>query len=355
MDDGNAGLRPVHWESLARELVRALRGSRSQLALSRRLGYRSNAVHAWEGGRRAPTASEALRTASRVGIDVRAAIARFLGQSPPWLAGADPASAAFVARLLGELRAGAAIGGVGGVAERCGASRFAVSRFLSGRAEPRLPQFLALVEALSNRVVDLLAELVDPEALPSVRRRWRDLERRRRLAIAHPWAQAVMRTLETVAYRGLPAHRPGWIAAQLGVAVEIEARCLDALERAGLVAWDGSRYAPVGAGQLVDTRRLPEVSRGLKRHWAEVGVERLARGDEGLWSYNVFNVSRADLVRLQELHVEYFRSLRRVIAASEPLECVVVANVQLFELVGGAGYAEVLPERATIAVPAQEQ
>jgi transcriptional regulator with XRE-family HTH domain len=318
----------MSWNDLARELLRALRGRRSQAAFSRRLGYQSNVAHAWEGGRRFPTAAETLRAAQRTGIDVRGALARFFTVPPPWLERVEPTSPELVARLLGELKAGAP---VAELAARSGCSRFAISRFLHGRAEPRLPDFLNLVETLSGRLPDLLAELVEPDALPSMRVRWQDLERRRTIASRHPWAQAVMRALETVAYRELPAHEPGWVARLLGLPIEEEESCLRALQEVGLVSWEGGRYC-IGSGQLVDTRRHPEAGHELKMHWARVGLERLARGDEGMWSYNVFNVSREDLGRLRELHAEYFRTLRRAIAASEPLECVVVANVQLFEL-----------------------
>src|SRR5262245_38605960 len=55
-------------EALAKELIRALRGKRSQVALSRRLKHRSNVLYAWEAGLRAPTAAGFLDLAKRVGI-----------------------------------------------------------------------------------------------------------------------------------------------------------------------------------------------------------------------------------------------------------------------------------------------
>ena len=55
------------------------------------------------------------------------------------------------------------------------------------------------------------------------------------------------------------------------------------------------------------------------------------------FSYNLFSVSRVDLERIRELHRAYFRELRRIVAASEPAECVVLANVHLLELGAGPG------------------
>src|SRR5688572_28684620 len=64
-------------ELVARELLRAVRGKRSQDAFARRLGYRGNPIADWEASRRAPTAAEALRACELSGIDVVAAFARF--------------------------------------------------------------------------------------------------------------------------------------------------------------------------------------------------------------------------------------------------------------------------------------
>ena len=61
---------------IARELLVAIRGHRSQTAFSRWLGYRSNVVYSWEAGRRWPTGAEFFRVCQRAGVDVVAALER---------------------------------------------------------------------------------------------------------------------------------------------------------------------------------------------------------------------------------------------------------------------------------------
>src|SRR5687767_1331950 len=51
----------MDYELSARELVRALRGRRSQTAVRRRLKRNSNVLHAWETGSRYPRASDFLQ------------------------------------------------------------------------------------------------------------------------------------------------------------------------------------------------------------------------------------------------------------------------------------------------------
>ena len=65
----------LDFDALAAELMRALRGKRSQRAFSRRLGMKSNTAYSWEAGRRWPTATRFFHIASRTGRDLPAAVA----------------------------------------------------------------------------------------------------------------------------------------------------------------------------------------------------------------------------------------------------------------------------------------
>jgi len=57
----------------------------------------------------------------------------------------------------------------------------------------------------------------------------------------------------------------------------------------------------------------------------------LAHAD-GVFSYNLFGVSNADLERIEALQRAYFRELRNIVAQSQPVENVAVVNLQLFSL-----------------------
>jgi transcriptional regulator with XRE-family HTH domain len=320
----------MDFDRIARDLLVALRGRRSQVAWSRRLGYRSNVAYAWESGHRSPTAAETFRAARRAGVDLAQAFTSFYGRPPPWIDELDPASPEAVARFLDDLRGSASITDL---ARRSGLSRYSLSRWLAGLTQPRLAEFLALVEAASVRMVDLLAVLVDPATLPSVAELWTRVEARRRGAYELPWTQAMLRALELEAYQALPAHQPGWVAARLGLPPEEEERCLAYLADTGQIRERDGRWQVEALA--VDTRRQPDLGQRLRAHWTRVAAERIERGAPGQFSYNVFTVSEADFERIRELHLAYFHALRAIVAESQPGERVAVANVQLFALDGG--------------------
>ena len=317
----------IDFETLGKELIVALRGQRSQTAFSKRLGYRSNVASAWEAGRAWPTAARFFQILERSGRKLEA-LSPFFRLPPTSGAVQRLKTPEGVAAFLDDLRGATATIDLARSAER---SRFAVARWLKGEAEPRLPDFLRLVEAASLRLLDFLACFVEPRRLPSVASTWRDLEAARRAAHEMPWSHAVLRAVELEPYRKLTRHRPGFIAEQLQISREEEARCVELLLETGQLRRQGRRLVP-GATLTVDTRGDAARSRQTKAWWTKVGLERLEAAAEGTFSYNLFSVSRSDLDRIRELYRGYFREVRRIIAASEPSECVALMNVHLFEL-----------------------
>jgi hypothetical protein len=253
----------------------------------------------------------------------------FKRQEPAWFELYGPSDAPGVAALLNDLRGRTPVVDLAKAAER---SRFAVARWLKGTAEPRLPDFLRLVETSTLRVLDFVALLVDPHELPSVATPWSQLEAARRSAFEQPWTQAVMRCLELQTYRRFDRHPDGWIAAQLGIPDEAERQALSLLVESGQAKHRDGKYEPSGAPHTVDTRRAPEVAQRLRVFWSQVATERLTRGGEGLFAYNVFSVSNADLERIRELHKAYYQEVRAIVAGSDPVDRVALINLQLVPL-----------------------
>ena len=270
----------------------------------------------------------ALLAAQRTGHDVRAAIVAFHRVAPPWLAeGTDPASRVGVARFLDHLRGDRTLVEV---ARRAGRSRFAVARWASGAAEPRLPDFFGLIDATSGRCLDFVAAFVDPGTLPSVEEAWRRLNAARAAFGEDPRGVAVFLALELDAYRRT-RHDPKVLARATGLEVTSVDAVLATLVAAGAVRHDGARYVPISSA-VFDTRGDAASSRRLRAFWAEQGVARLRAGDPGVYSYNVFTISNAGWQRIEALERAHFRALRQVIAESGPAERVGVVSHHLVPL-----------------------
>ncbi len=315
----------LDFEALCRDLLRELRGKRSQAAWSKRQGYASNVAYLWETGRRLPDASTFLRLAA---TDKRLlALSDFVRQPLQLQADASGCEVVDVGWLLRELAGNLT---TSALSRRVGVDRSTLSRWLQGQTLPRLPEFLRFVEATSGRLLDFLAIFVDPRRLASAKAAYDYLQHQRRIAYEQPWSHAVLHALSV--HHGPDQVRR--IADTVGLSRSAVREQLAALERAGVVQRAAGRYE-AKAALTVDTSHRPELDYQLKHHWAAVGLERLERTrakKSGLFSYNLFPIAARDFTRLRQLHLEYFEQVRKLVANARGADRVVLVNVQLVPL-----------------------
>jgi transcriptional regulator with XRE-family HTH domain len=313
----------MDWRRASSQILRALRGKRSQLAFSRRLGYRSNVACDWEAGRRLPTAAETLRACERVGVKVDAAFGEF---QPTCAASLRDGNRFRIDRWLKSLAGSTTITEL---AARSQFSRFAIARWMRGKTQPRLHDFLAIVEAVSGRASDLVNGLVPIEAVEELRAIHAQRVAAKRLAFDEPWSEAVLRVMETVGYRKSAVHRSGYIAARLGIEEEKEVHILTRLEQAGIIRLENGRYLDL-TPLTVDTRASSTDMRRLKSHWTEVCLERIKTPRDGDWlGYNVVSANADDLERIRQVLRSAYREIRAIAVTSEPAQCVALLNFQL--------------------------
>ncbi len=180
-------------EAIAKDLVKAVRGRRSQAEFSRRIRYRSNIAQRWESGDCWPTAAAFLSACLLVKPQCARSFHQFFGRLPDWFDPEAPFAPASIASFLRELRGKTPIGEL---VRRTGYNRYSIGRWLKGNAQPKLPEFLCLIEAASRRLADFVATLVDPTTMPTLSKRWQQLQRACEAAYEHPWSHAVLRALE---------------------------------------------------------------------------------------------------------------------------------------------------------------
>jgi len=336
----------MDYEQIAAEVIRSLRGKRSQAAFSRRLGFKSNIVNRWEARKAFPSASTFLRIVARARPQPASVLLRFFPRPPAALLGVDLGSPAAVSAFLRELRGKVPILAL---AREAGCNRYSVSRWLGGSVEPRLPQFLQLIEVLSRRLLDFLARCTDPATLPSLAGAWKRLELARQAAYEQPWSHAVLRALELPAEKS--RDQQGWLLERLGAS---ERELQPALE---LLAATGQVERRRGSWKLrqvisVNTSQDPERALALKVSWTETALARMRQGAPGNYGYSLFAISKPDLRRLRDIHLEYVRAMQGVIAASRPGECVGLYCAQLLDLAAGDNALAEIAAQAGPGAPA---
>ena len=310
------------YDRIARQLLRAIRGARSQVAFARRLGYRGNPIANWEAGRRFPTAAEVFRACERVRIDVPGAIEVFHPRAAAAFEISDEGVAAWLRVQQGSASSAE-------LARRIGTTRHRVARWLTGQTRPRLPDFLALLDGLTGRSTDLIALLVAIDDVPDAVDDYRTRAAIRRVAIEAPWSAAVLRILETEAYARESSPTPAWIAGALGVTTEEATDWLARMVAAGVLTLAEGRWVPA-APLTVDTAAYPEARTRFRDHWLDVAKTRVANPHErDSFSYNLASMSREDLEAIRDLYRQTYRQMRQIVAASEPVEVAVLIQAQI--------------------------
>jgi transcriptional regulator with XRE-family HTH domain len=316
-------------ERVAREVIRAIRGKRSQVALARRLGYKGNPITDWERGARSPSAKEVLRVAAVCRLPVREAFLKLVPIEPPSVdapqgkhKGTRQTREWSLHVWLTALR-----GNVSNteLSQRLGTSRYTVSRWCSGVTDIKFHEFIRLVDALTGRLYDWVAALVPIESVPALMPRFAQAHAARTVALEHPWTEAILRVLETERYRQQPAVAHASLAATLGIDEDTLKRALAGLVEAQVVSHrqdsvTGFAYYEVLRELSVDTRSDPEAIRRLQEHWLGVALERAVRREPDWFAYNVFSCSHSDLARVRDTLKRTFRESRATIASSQPNE-----------------------------------
>ncbi|MEN9577259.1 MAG: hypothetical protein RJA70_268 [Pseudomonadota bacterium] len=310
----------VDFNQAAAQLVRAVRGKRSQAWVCRRLKYTSNVIYTWETGRNAPSALQFLTLAECCGFDTRTLLADFYVKQPLWLNTlavfpSAPGVAAFLRDQRGQIP-------IGEWASSIGASRFALSRWLKGTASPKLPELLKLIHFSSRRLLDFVALFTYTANLSAMEGEWQRADAALRSMKEAPWSQAVLRCFELPQYASYTGSAASFVVERLRLSQAQAETAISLLASSGQLEKSNERWLPTPI-EALDAGRDPSVAEGQRRWWATFAASRVGRV-KGMCAYNVCAVSSRDLARLKELQRGYLRQARAIIAESAPERVVLI-------------------------------
>jgi transcriptional regulator with XRE-family HTH domain len=314
----------MDYATLVFQLVRAMRGRRSQQWLSRRLGFKGNQLYRWESGLRTMDWRDFLRLAKICQFDVGRALNKSIGYSLP----ADQ-SANLVRFLIGESKVSTA-------AATLDLSPQIVRRWLRGATEPPLSQMLRMLDLFQGRLLDWIEQLCPRAELACLRERRAEMHARRELSFIFPVANLIVAALESEPYRHRRRHKRGVIAARLGISVELEVQIIEHLRQAGIIAWTGQRYEIQPRGMEIFSKD-PALTLKQRHYWTQVADEFLKTAttlpQSSMFGWSVFAVSDTAYRSIQEKFRECYAQIVGIANSDlAPRQAVKMVNLQCIDL-----------------------
>ncbi len=293
---------------IAQLLVKHLRGKRSQMQLSVRLGYKSNQVYRWESDDGQISWSQFVELCQALRLPLRKTL-----QSLFLYFGEVGDIGPLAAKILGHWPKPQ-------VAEGIHVSVHSLARWLRGQTDPPLAKVLELIQFCTLCLVPFLDLLTDEkftELAPE-----RELLRLQQDAFYKtPWALAVLSALDTKAYRSLPSHELGWICKRLGLTQKQEDQAIQDFLDARVLVFQGDKLALLHPKTHTNfILNFPTLKQQLT-YWTKRCTRYLEQAQDRqpqtvTWGYKIFNCSEQDLDRIRECYAKFYHEVTAIVAKS---------------------------------------
>ncbi len=289
--------------NLQRELLIAVRSTRTQGQISQRLGYKFNVVYRWESGRAKVPWTEFVKFCKACKINLGAALINSINYHQ-----SEKRTDLLVKRLVGE-------SDFEKTAKLFGISRFTLSDWLSGKREPSLEQILSLLNTL-HMVSTFIGSLVDIDQIPSISKLKSSQSKALKQFVNNPYLFLTQLSLGLSEYKNMKVHENGYVARVVGVPLAQEKQLLKELEAIGVIAFRDKKFHLLQADPMIPTGHDWRAHKAGVEFWSKKGIEILEHLDapnpDYAFNQIVMSISSQAREQIREATKEYFYRIRTI-------------------------------------------
>lgn len=290
----------MDYAAIQGDLLRVLRGKRTQKQISEKMGFDFNQSYRWESGRTSMSWAHFLEYCQVCHARLPAHLKSAFSFAQ------DPSETGALVRHFVAGRAQKEI------SEEMGISRSSLSRWMTGRQIPNLEQMLQLMHIGSIDFYRFLETLSMQAELPSIQK---ELERERaylKLYEVYPWLSVLFSALETVGYLENPSL--SYLSKKTKIPVALLKDAIGDLQAQNLLEWTGKLWKMnlfrVSIRGSIESRREMcryVLNRAMDGANTSFGVE----GTRFSWKLFSLNEKQFDL--LLQKYTEFFNELGSLI------------------------------------------
>lgn len=307
--------------ALKKELLVAFRGNRSQLQLSRSLGFDYNQIYRWESGSRRLYWSDFVKLCKTCGIDLKAAfnLRHFDGDINM--------SDQVVKHLVGQKK-------LLKISQEFDLSPHILRTWIKGEGEIHLSPFLKILMKM-DILLPFAGKLIDIKKIPSLQETFLEREAQNGLAYDEPFLGPLMMCLDLDSYKNTSSHVEGFLGGLLGISKEKEKELLDKAQKVNIVSIVKGKY--VNALRVYNTSQDPQKEKKLQQFWFKKGLDaynhtRSAREAKPLFGNVAMALSTDAYDSLREAYIEFANQIRLIATNDkQPKALIRILNIQLFD------------------------
>lgn len=309
---------------LKTQLLRAIRGKKSQTYLSRKLKFRGNQVFRWESNERAISWPNFVKLCKASDCDLPTALSKVFGYR-----GKPDDFAQLFSQLIGDIK-------ISEVAETLKCSRFAVSRWVRGQSQPDLEYFLMLTHHYSFALFEFLELLVDVNEIPVVQKEYNKRKLQKEIHYRYPIVDAFLTCCELDEYKNATQGLSGFFSKKLGISIDEEDEIIRALRQAGIVQIKANGKIEMKSERL-DLRGSEQGAQSIRQFWLNRALEHVKtkpmQNTNSSFGTIVLPSNREAAAKIKEEYYEFYHRVRAILQSNEgKKDRVQVFNFQLFDL-----------------------
>lgn len=279
----------TNFNKLEKELLRAIRGNRSQNQLNHKLGYNFNRIAKWESGAQKIPWSNFVDLCLTCRVGLPAALKRTFLIKRHEIKNEQKV----VKLIIGDSP-------LEDIAKNLKTSKYSISSLFTGKTSPKLNTILQLINSKSEGLLyAFISELVDTKDIASIKHLRDSFETEINFFSKNPIAMGITHAMLTNGYKNLKKHKIGFIASLLNISVKEEQFLIKKLEENQIIINKNGKYI------LNEESGLFFIDTEGAIYWSEQCVERLKdrnkRSKYDIFHFQMSPTSSEAFLKVREL------------------------------------------------------
>ncbi len=256
----------IDYSVLKKELLVALRGSRSQLEMSQLAGFSFNQWHKWETEQKWLRWDEFVDVLDQLNIPLREiCLNLFTFQD-------DPKD---FQNLIRSMCSGKSFEQVAEILKQ---DEETIRRWSRNQISPSIETVFLLIQSQQNNLTEFIGKLVAIDQVPSLKNLSISQLNHKIVEIEHPFSAAIEACLNLKAYKDLKAHSDEWISERTLISLPLVIATLKKLESAGTIKKIGNHYELIDGWIQMNGLPLKEAVK-VDHYWTQRCLDRYSGPD----------------------------------------------------------------------------